>query len=94
MDKQNSNPDSFDESAIDDYGDEKSLAALGILNTLETLLLSLDSSPEVVARIEHAVVPVIKAVLENGQTGTVDYFGTLCYEIYLTFIYRNVWRSF
>ncbi|KAK9472166.1 armadillo-type protein [Dipodascopsis tothii] len=67
IEKQNIDPNSYDASAAD-YSDDKNLAALGILNTLETLLLSLDSSPEVVARIEHAIIPVVKAVLENEQT--------------------------
>ncbi|KAK9456600.1 armadillo-type protein [Dipodascopsis uninucleata] len=72
IDKQNVNPENLDSgeygSLIDDFADDKSMAALGILNTLGTLLLSLDSSPDVVAQIDHAIYPVISAVLEHDQT--------------------------
>ncbi|KAK9371093.1 armadillo-type protein [Lipomyces kononenkoae] len=68
IEKQNIDPDSYDDAIEYSDLDEKAMAALGIVNTLGTLLLSLDSSPDIVARIEHAILPVISAVLENEQS--------------------------
>ncbi|KAK9463087.1 armadillo-type protein [Lipomyces oligophaga] len=61
IEKQNSDPDQYDT----DYGD---FTILGILNTLTTLLLSLDNAPDLVLQLEHAILPVVTAVLEHEQT--------------------------
>lgn len=71
VEKQNVDPDNFDATDMGDY-DEKTMAALGIINTLGTLLLSLDSSPDLVMQIEHAIIPVVSAVLESKE---MDMYG-------------------
>ncbi|PVU97416.1 hypothetical protein BB559_002046 [Furculomyces boomerangus] len=43
----------------------KSMAAMGILRTLGTLVINLENSPQVVAGIEQTVYPMIKFILEN-----------------------------
>lgn len=48
-----------------DNMDDKSLAALGILNTLGTLILSLENTPEALFKLEETVLPVIHFVLSN-----------------------------
>jgi len=54
------------EDAFDwDNMDDKSLAALGILNTIGTLILSLENTPEALFRLEETVLPVINLVLHN-----------------------------
>ncbi|KAK7203628.1 putative nonsense-mediated mRNA decay protein [Myxozyma melibiosi] len=73
IEKQNVDPDQYEEADLSDF-DEKIMAALGIINTLGTLLLSLDNSPELVIQIEHAITPVVSAVLESKE---MDMYGEI-----------------
>ncbi|KAL9078752.1 MAG: hypothetical protein Q9157_002340 [Trypethelium eluteriae] len=52
----------------DDYGeflDDKSITALGVLQTIGTLILTLESTPDVLHRLETILMPVISITLEN-----------------------------
>jgi len=52
----------------DDYGDfldDKSITALGVLQTIGTLILTLESTPDVLLHIENVLMPVIQVTLEN-----------------------------
>ena len=52
----------------DDYGDfldDKSITALGVLQTIGTLILTLESTPDVLAHLETILMPVITITLEN-----------------------------
>ena len=48
----------------------KILAALGILNTLGTLILSVETKPELLRALEDAIQPILLFVLENAVYGT------------------------
>ncbi|KAM7205702.1 Armadillo-type fold [Rhypophila sp. PSN 637] len=51
-----------------DYGDfldDKSITALGVLQTIGTLILTLESTPDVLLHIEGVLMPVIQITLEN-----------------------------
>ncbi|KAI8097286.1 armadillo-type protein [Halteromyces radiatus] len=50
---------------IDELSD-KMMAAMGVLKTIGTLILSLESSPEVLQQLEDALLPVITYTLENS----------------------------
>ncbi|KAJ1730561.1 Nonsense-mediated mRNA decay protein 5 [Coemansia biformis] len=56
---------------IDDISD-KTMAALGVLKTLGTLILNLESTPEVVFSLEGIVYPVIRFVLEQHVVDLYD----------------------
>ena len=61
------------EQLDEEEGDQvtsKVLAALGILNTLGTLILSVESKPELLHALEDAIKPILLFVLENGVYGT------------------------
>lgn len=47
----------------------KTLAALGILNTLGTLILSVETKPELLRALEDAIQPILLFVLENVVYG-------------------------
>ncbi|KOS22329.1 putative importin [Escovopsis weberi] len=47
-----------------DY-DDKSITALGVLQTIGTLILTLESTPDVLLHIEAVLMPVIRITLEN-----------------------------
>ncbi|KAB8295847.1 hypothetical protein EYC80_008669 [Monilinia laxa] len=48
-----------------DYLDDKSITALGVLQTIGTLILTLESTPDVLLHMESILMPVIKVTLEN-----------------------------
>jgi hypothetical protein len=47
----------------------KLLAALGILNTLGTLILSVETKPELLRALEDAIQPILIFVMENAVYG-------------------------
>ncbi|ODA78543.1 hypothetical protein RJ55_05924 [Drechmeria coniospora] len=47
-----------------DY-DDKSITALGVLQTIGTLILTLENTPDVLLHIESVLMPVVKITLEN-----------------------------
>lgn len=52
-----------------DYLDDKSITALGVLQTIGTLILTLESTPDVLLHIEAVLMPVIQVTLENKLYG-------------------------
>ncbi|CAO3651162.1 unnamed protein product [Cunninghamella echinulata] len=56
---------------IDELSD-KTMAAMGVLKTIGTLILSLESSPEVLQQLENALLPVITYTLENSIMDLYD----------------------
>lgn len=52
-----------------EYIDDKSITALGVLQTIGTLILTLESTPDVLLHIESILMPVIKVTLENKLYG-------------------------
>lgn len=55
----------------DEGSDEKAITAMGILNTIETLLTVLEEKPEVVRLLEPTVLQVVVHVLQNEME---DYY--------------------
>ncbi|OAP55276.1 hypothetical protein AYL99_10249 [Fonsecaea erecta] len=51
--------------AHNDYLDDKSIAALGVLQTIGTLILTLEATPDVLLLLESILMPVITITLEN-----------------------------
>ena len=48
-----------------DYLDDKSITALGVLQTIGTLILTLEATPDVLMHLETILMPVIHITLEN-----------------------------
>ena len=48
-----------------DYLDDKSITALGVLQTIGTLILTLESTPDVLLHLETILMPVVTITLEN-----------------------------
>ncbi|KAK3367104.1 armadillo-type protein [Lasiosphaeria ovina] len=53
------------EAEYGDFLDDKSITALGVLQTIGTLILTLESTPDVLLHIEGVLMPVIQVTLEN-----------------------------
>ncbi|KXJ90565.1 importin-7 [Microdochium bolleyi] len=54
-----------DDGDFSDYLDDKSITALGVLQTIGTLILTLESTPDVLLHIESVLMPVIQITLQN-----------------------------
>jgi hypothetical protein len=66
----NNNSNNATNDDDDDYGDlddisDKTMAAMGVLKTIGTLILSLESTPEILQQLENALLPVITYTLKN-----------------------------
>lgn len=65
-----------------DYLDDKSITALGVLQTIGTLILTLESTPDVLLHIEAVLMPVIQVTLENKLYGTIlNFLGDLYSQV-------------
>jgi len=67
LDKNESRNDDGEEYG--DYLDDKSITALGVLQTIGTLILTLESTPDVLLHIEAVLMPVIQITLQNKLYG-------------------------
>ena len=54
-----------DDDGFGDFMDDKSITALGVLQTIGTLILSLESTPDVLLHLETILMPVIAITLHN-----------------------------
>ncbi|KAJ5666191.1 uncharacterized protein N7477_008639 [Penicillium maclennaniae] len=54
-----------DDDGYGDFLDDKSITALGVLQTIGTLILTLESTPDVLLHLETILMPVISITLEN-----------------------------
>lgn len=53
-----------DDAGADERG-EKTMAAMGVLKTIGTLILSLENTPNILQQLENALLPVITYTLEH-----------------------------
>lgn len=61
--EKNSNKD--EDETYGDFLDDKSITALGVLQTIGTLILTLEATPDVLMHLETILMPVIQITLEN-----------------------------
>ena len=54
-----------EEDTFGDFLDDKSITALGVLQTIGTLILTLEATPDVLSHLETILMPVIQITLEN-----------------------------
>ena len=66
LDKQSTKED---DEGYGDFLDDKSITALGVLQTIGTLILTLESTPDVLLHLETILMPVITITLENRLFG-------------------------
>ena len=55
-----------------DFLDDKSITALGVLQTIGTLILTLESTPDVLLHLETILMPVVTITLENKLFGIMS----------------------
>ncbi|KAL8868435.1 MAG: hypothetical protein Q9174_004994, partial [Haloplaca sp. 1 TL-2023] len=54
-----------DDETFGDLLDDKSITALGVLQTIGTLILTLETTPDILAHLEAIIMPVVAITLEN-----------------------------
>ena len=54
-----------EDESYGDFLDDKSITALGVLQTIGTLILTLEATPDVLMHLETILMPVISITLEN-----------------------------
>ena len=54
---------------MDETGEDKIFAAMGVAKTITTVVASVDSSPEILAQVQEVVIPIIVLTLENKILG-------------------------
>lgn len=54
-----------DDDDVTSFLDDKSVTALGVLQTIGTLILTLESSPDVLAHLETVLLPIVVITLEH-----------------------------
>lgn len=59
----------YEEETYGDFLDDKSITALGVLQTIGTLILTLEATPEVLMHLETILMPVVCITLENKLYG-------------------------
>lgn len=64
-----------DDETYGDFLDDKSITALGVLQTIGTLILTLESTPDVLLHLETILMPVITITLENKLYGMFAHLG-------------------
>jgi importin-7 len=69
-----------------DFLDDKSITALGVLQTIGTLILTLESTPDVLLHLETILMPVITVTLENKLYGI-----SFVFISYLRLIFFTDW---
>lgn len=81
-----------DEDGYGDFLDDKSITALGVLQTIGTLILTLESTPDVLLHLETILMPVISITLENKLYGKFFNLSSLCPPLIRYF--RSLQRNF
>ncbi|GJE91719.1 ARM repeat-containing protein [Phanerochaete sordida] len=60
------------ERIMDETGEDKVFAAMGVAKTITTVVASVDSSPEILAQVQEVIVPIIVLTLENKVLDLLD----------------------
>lgn len=78
----------------EDEADEKTLAAMAVLNTIDTVLTMMDEQPEVVAKLEPIVVNVIITIFDRSLAELYEEATTLLSTITTDQVSQESWRVF
>ncbi|KAK2154166.1 hypothetical protein LSH36_275g06021 [Paralvinella palmiformis] len=74
--------------------DEKAILAMGILNTLDTIVTVMEDQKEVIQNIEGVVLNVIGLILQQNLMEFYDESLTLIYSLTSKFVSERMWNVF
>lgn len=78
----------------DENSDEKAITAMGLLNTIETLLTVMEERPEILSLLEPTVLQVVVHVLQNEVQEFYEEVLSLIYDLNSKHISPDMWRVF
>lgn len=78
----------------DEASDEKAITAMGLLNTIETLLTVMEEQPEIMLLLEPTVLQVIGQVLQNEVKEFYEEILALIYDLTSKHISNDMWKVF
>lgn len=78
----------------DEGSDEKAITAMGLLNTIETLLTVMDEQPEVMRLLEPTVLQVVAQVLQNEVQEFYEEILALIYDLTSKQVSPDMWKVF
>lgn len=78
----------------DEGSDEKAITAMGLLNTIETLLTVMDEQPQLMAMLEPIVLQVIVHVLQSEWHEFYEEILALIYDLTSKQISPDMWKVF
>ncbi|XP_005102563.1 importin-7 isoform X2 [Aplysia californica] len=77
-----------------DGSEEKAISALGILNTMETILSVMEDQKEIVVQLEGIVLSVIGIILQNNIIDFYEEVLSLIYSLTSTQVSHHMWEVF
>lgn len=75
----------------DDSNDDRAITAMGLLNTMETLLSVMDEKPDVIASLHPIVIQVIVHILQNNINEFYEEAFSLIYDLTSKNISSDMW---
>lgn len=78
----------------DDGADDKAMTAMGILNTIETLLMVVEDHKDIVLQLEGITLQVVAAVLQNHCLDFYEEVLSLIFSMTCTHISPPLWQVF
>jgi len=78
----------------DEGSDDKAVTAMGILNTIETILTVMEDQKEIMAALEAIVLTVVGAILQNNVMEFYEEVMSIIYSLTCTAISSHMWQVF
>ena len=76
----------------DDSNDDRAITAMGLLNTMETLLSVMEEKPEVIASLHPIVLQVIGHIIQNNISEFYEEAFSLIYDLTSKNISADMWK--
>lgn len=76
----------------DDSNDDRAITAMGLLNTMETLLSVMEEKPEVIAMLHPIVLQVIGHIIQNNISEFYEEAFSLIYDLTSKNISADMWK--
>jgi importin-7 len=76
----------------DDANDDRAITAMGLLNTMETLLSVMEEKPDVIASLHPIVLQVIGHILQNNISEFYEEAFSLIYDLTSKKISPDMWK--
>jgi len=78
----------------DEGSDEKAITAMGLLNTIETLLTVMEEQPEIMAQLQPTVLGVVGHIFTNSVMEFYEEALSLVYDLTSKSISSDMWKVF